>query len=206
MILSNAKQMLTQAQDQQEAAAPSHRAIDFREGDNVLLSTRHLPLTYGNAGDGSKLQHRFAGPFKVLWIQGNTAKLDLSRDLSIEDIHNVGYLKRYYPSRQENPPPPLLWRTGEGAVHEVDRIVEHKWVETNRRNIKYRVRWVGFGEADDEWLLGGQLKDYKEKVNEYHARMGLEPVLWGLTQKERRVAARERRDKVARVKRIILQT
>ena len=178
--------MLSQAQDRQEAAAPTREPIDFKEGDDVLLSTKHLSLTctYSNVAEGSKLRHRFAGPFKVLKIRGNAAKLDLPKDLGIEDMQNVDFLKKYHPGGRENPPPPPLRRTKDGDVQEVEKIVEHEWAGTNRRNLKYRVRWLGFGEGDGEWLSVEQLKDSKHVVDDYHAREQGSILYYGASHKK----------------------
>jgi len=108
---------------------------DIIVGDEVLLSTKHLPTLYGNvATDGSrKLQHSFAGPFKVLFVRGNAATLELSRDLGIEPTQNVGYLKRYVPTNDGRAilPPPPLRQAPTGAVHEVEEILDHTKSGTN---------------------------------------------------------------------------
>ena len=55
-------------------------------------------------------------------------------------------------------PPPPLWNTKTGAVQEVEEIVDHKWAGTNRRNLKYLVKWRGFNEEEGDWLSVKQLK------------------------------------------------
>jgi len=91
-ILQTARVLLREAQSHQVAAHKVHPQSDIIVGDDVLLSTKHLPASYGNvATDGSrKLQHAFAGPFKVLSMRGNAATLELSRDLGIDPTQNVG--------------------------------------------------------------------------------------------------------------------
>lgn len=184
-ILNNAKNMLREAQTRQEAGSVKRKEVDFTVGDQVLLSTANLPITYGNPStEGGKLRHRWVGPFKVAYIKGNSAVLELSPDLGIESVQNVQYLKKYkIPEegdletenviRQFVPPPPLR-QAPDGAVHEVEAIVDHERAGTNLRNIKYLVKWLGFGEEHNEWLSEKQLKHCKDKLEEYKQKVGID--------------------------------
>ena len=80
----------------------------------------------------------------------------------------------------------------------MEEIVEHEWAGTNKKNLKYRVRWKGFREDDDEWLSAKELKACRETVDLYHRKVGLAPVQWQYTLKELK-------DKYGKVKRIILR-
>ena len=128
------------------------------------------------ATDGSrKLQHAFAGPFKVLSVRGNAATLELSRDLGIDPTQNVGYLKKYVPANDERTilPPPPLRQAPTGAIHEVEGILDHAKSGTNQRNWSYLVKWRGFDDSHNEWLSGRKLAHSRELVDEYHKRHGL---------------------------------
>lgn len=56
---------------------------------------------------------------------------------------------------------------------------DHEWARTNKRNLKYLVKWRGFEVEDGDWLSNKELKDCKQLVDEYHKKKGLEPLNWG---------------------------
>jgi len=136
-ILHTTRTLLRETQSCQVAAHKVRLQSGIAVGDEVLLSTKHLPTSYGNvATDGSrKLQHAFAGPFKVLSVRGNAATLELSRDLEIDPSQNVGYLKKYVSTNDGwailHPPP--LRQAPTGTVHEVEGILDHARSKTNQR-------------------------------------------------------------------------
>ena len=204
-ILQTARTLLREAQSHQVAAHKVRLQSDIATGDEVLLSTKHLPTSYGNvATNGSrKLQHAFAGLFKVLSVRGNAATLELSRDLGIDPTQNVGYLKKYIPTNDEwaiLPPSPLR-QAPTGAVHEVEDILDHARSGTNQKNWSYLVRWRGFDDSHNEWLSSGKLAHSKELVDRYHDRHGLERMKWSMTRKERA----ERDSRARKVKRVVLR-
>lgn len=53
--------------------------------------------------------------------------------------------------RGHAPQPPLRRIKGQDeGIFEVERIVEHAESETNTKNVKYRVRYIGYDETEDE--------------------------------------------------------
>lgn len=88
-----------------------------------------MPIGYANAGPTSKLQYHFIGLFKILCIQSNAAKLNLSRELGIYPVVNVSKLKPdcYNPNHSTQPLPPL-WHIAKTAtgVYEIDKITNHQ--------------------------------------------------------------------------------
>jgi hypothetical protein len=74
-----------------------HEGLNFKEGEEVLLSTANLSLPKGRA---SKLCPKYVGPYKVLKADHKmlTYKLKLPPDLVKQQIHDVFHknvLKRY---------------------------------------------------------------------------------------------------------------
>ncbi|KAI5780999.1 hypothetical protein DFH27DRAFT_467154, partial [Peziza echinospora] len=105
-----------------------------------------------------KLQHMYAGPFKVACTMPNAVELELSKDLGIEPIQNISVVRKYVRDvRTPSINPPPLRQTKTGAVQEVEQIIEHARAGTNLKNWTYLVRWKGFGEADDKWISGTKL-------------------------------------------------
>jgi len=204
-ILQNAQSLLREVQSRQVAAHKVWPESDIIVRDEVLLLTKHLPASYCNVATNAsrKLQHSFAGPFKVLSVRGNAVTLELSRDLGIEHTQNVGYLKRYVPTNDGRAilPPSPLRQAPTGAVHEVEEILDHAKSGTNQRNWSYLVKSRGFDNSHNEWLSGEKLGHSRELVDEYYRRHGLARVKWGMTRKER-----ETRDsKVRKIKKVTLR-
>jgi hypothetical protein len=72
-VLSQLKRPLQHAQDQQIAEPNRHRQPHtFQQGDNVLLSTKNLPITYATAKDDhpKTLQEGKPGGRRALGVRG----------------------------------------------------------------------------------------------------------------------------------------
>ena len=61
-------------------------------------------------------------------------------------------------------PGPLL--VNDSPDYLVDKIIDHKKI--GKLNIKYLVRWVGYGPKDDQWISGHDLED-NEVLDKYLA-------------------------------------
>lgn len=201
-VLQSAKQLLDEAQTRQKAGATNCKEPSILAGNKVFLKTSHLPDSYANISTSRKLQHNFAGPFKVLKVLKNAVELELSPDLGIDPIQNISYIKKSLvnPNR-EYPPPPPLRNTRSNAVHEIDKIIDHAKAGTNQKNWTYLVRWKGFGEEEDEWLSLKKLKHAKTLLDEYHREHRLQPLEWEYTKKE----LDDLKAKFGRVKKITLR-
>jgi hypothetical protein len=101
---------LQAAQDSQSREANHHRQDHtLRQGDMVFLSTKALPLAYGNQrSETGKFQHRFTGPYSVVWVRGTAAKLDMGDDIHVHNVFHVSRLRHDttdYGRTQQIPPP-----------------------------------------------------------------------------------------------------
>lgn len=174
-LLSQLKHDLMEAQDNLLAAKASQAThvnksraptITFKIGDRVLLATKHRRREYIQKGDKrvAKFMPRYDGPYLVLDTHPETSTytLDLPNSPNIFPTFHISQLRPYhqndadlFPSREQPRPGPVVTEDGQ---HEnfIERIVDERKVG---RGKKYLVRWVGFGEADDEWLSWRDVED-----------------------------------------------
>jgi hypothetical protein len=197
-LLLAAKDDLEAAQDSQRADANSHRREhDFKEGDMVLLDAPKDHISYSNLVPGStKLQHRYGGPHRIIWVRGTAVKLDLGKDLPINDVFHVSRLRHDTTdkSRPQEPIPPLrLAKKGEAfeGVSEILRILDHSPSGTNKKNLQYLIEWNDYS-GDTQWLQLDDLRNARELVEEYHVSHDLGSVDW---EAKRRAAAAKARKK-----------
>ena len=136
---------LTKATQQMRAQEESHRRlVEFREGDLVLLSTRHLRFRHCP----QKLQRRFVGPFSVVKKISRVAyELKLPEDWSIHPVFHISLLKQWREgtwSRAVDAPLPEVDQTQQQG-YEVERILKYRSVRRgSRRSREYLVIWTGY--------------------------------------------------------------
>ena len=163
-----------------EAANRSRRPHNFKSGDRVLLDTANLPITYANVASSSrKLQHRFAGPFKLGTQHGeNSFKLeDLPAHWRIHDVFNVDRfrLDTSDKSRPQQRPPPLRSSKRMGEEWEVKEILNHRG--STMKNLEYEVKWVGY-EATTWEPIQNIKGTSNEALLDYHTEHGLRLYKW----------------------------
>ena len=102
--------------------------MEFQVGDEVLLSTKTLPVVVA-AGGSSKLGPLYCGPFVVLEKHRTAYKLDLSPHMKAHSVFHISQLKLYRRPRNaartyEKLGPVIV---GEGTEEfEVDEIINHR--------------------------------------------------------------------------------
>jgi hypothetical protein len=139
------------------------RPIEFKVGDQVMLSTKNLKLARPN----KKLSDLFLGPFEVIYVTSNglACKLRLPSSFKIYPVFHVSLLEPYHQRANvtiEPPEPEII----EGQEYwEVERILSHR---RRRGKDQYLVRWKGFTPADDTWEPVKHLETVQELVQEYH--------------------------------------
>jgi len=90
--LQKAKQCLEAAQQRQKAYAnQDRRPMEYKEGDEVLVSTENIK----RAGIGTpKFMPLWIGPFKVMKrVEPTAYELELARDMRMHDVFHVSLLK-----------------------------------------------------------------------------------------------------------------
>ena len=120
------------------------RAVQYKVGDQVLLSTTNLRMRNLPA----KLQRRFVGPFAIVdKISHLVYKLKLPDEWKIHDVFHVSLLKPWRASLYNAAQPqelPELQSSDEAQHFETEKILRWRWVRKGRRLTKeYLVLWRG---------------------------------------------------------------
>ena len=93
--MAQALQNLRRGQDRQkEYADRRRRDVEFQVGDEVLLSTRTLPVKVV-AGGSKKLGPLYCGPFRILETYTSAYHLELPQHMQIHPVFHVSQLKLY---------------------------------------------------------------------------------------------------------------
>ena len=164
--LDTVKSFLHSAQLRQKHYADKHRQPhDFQEGQLVILSNHHykIPQCQRHA-----LSQIWTGPFRIIDVKGETAKLRLPNNINIHARIHVSQLRRYHPDEslpQLPPPPPSLVEQAEGEeIWEISHICGQRYErnpDTGRMRKEYRVRYLypphNVPEHDD-WKPAADLK------------------------------------------------
>ncbi len=128
----------------------------YKVGGEVLLSRTNIQNIEGIA----KLKHCWLRPFKITQVLENAVKLDLPGTLRIHPVINVSQIKPYESSNpgdhHEAPPPEKIEGELEWEVEAVvaARIDRRRWIGDQ---VVYRVKWRGYFEEYNEWVMRGQL-------------------------------------------------
>lgn len=99
-----------------------------------------------------KLDHKKAGPFKVLERVGEVAyRLELPPSMKIHNVFHVSLSSKFTPDeqwgRKPTQPPPIETEEGEEEFG-VEKIVDWK---IENRTLLHRVRWLGYPPHEDTW-------------------------------------------------------
>ena len=68
--------------------------MEFQVGDEVLLSTRTLPMKVAEGGS-KKLGPLYCGPFRILEKYTSVYRLELPQHMQIHPVFHVSQLKLY---------------------------------------------------------------------------------------------------------------
>ena len=140
----------------------------FRIGDRVRLSTKHRRHKFKSAGQHrvAKFMPRFDSPFLITAINENksTVTLDLPATSKRHPVFHTSQILPFvennaslFPSREFSKPPPVTDKSGNEEFLVRDIIDERH----SGRGFKYLVRWVGYGEEENQWLPRKLLEDTK---------------------------------------------
>jgi len=164
---------IEKAQQSQTHYADLHRRnINFKVGDQVLLSSRNIQLV-GDAHRTKKLTSRFTGPYPIKRvINTNAYELDIPPTLRIHPVINISQLKPYRDGTGEFPfrappnsrPDPEAYDTFGQPSYVVERIVDKRVV---RGATQYLVLWQGYPEEESTWEPEANLKRAKRAIGVY---------------------------------------
>jgi hypothetical protein len=170
---ATARDALALAQERQaKAYNKGRRPVDIIEvSDSVLVNPHTLKLVE-TEGTGKKLVQRTIGPFEVLEkINPVVYRLRLPDTYPMHPVFNIAHLKKYHPSPAKFGTRSVLPPTRDflaSPEYEVEAIIGHRLLgrkQGNRR--QFRIRWAGYGPADDSWVSEYDLRNAPELKREY---------------------------------------
>lgn len=192
-------QAILQAQRAFSEQADRHRreAPDFQVGDRVLLRRTHLRTDRPS----QKLDDRLLGPFEILSPVGRAAfRLKLPPTFRAHPVFHVSLLEKWYPDKMnahhQVPVAPVAVDE-EGEHWEVEAIHDARWrprtgprrgrsnapQKRSQRNspiLEFYVRWAGFTQEEDSWVLASDFDDDDELVLAFYREHPRHPMTEGI--------------------------
>ncbi|MBW0521699.1 hypothetical protein O181_061414 [Austropuccinia psidii MF-1] len=142
----------------------SHMEPDFKEGDQVLVST----LKFNNLKVAEKIRHTFVGPFTMTKLIGkNAVKVKLTEESARKHpVFAVSLVKPYFhkeedkfPSRKKNPTPPEIVGV-EDSPDPVKKIIKARKIRLNGKDKRqFLVRFKNQTADTDKWLAEDAIPD-----------------------------------------------
>ena len=132
-------------------------SVSYKIGNKVMLSTLNRRKDYksNDVIRVAKFMPRYDGPYLVVdtYEAASTITLDIPNAPNIFPTFHTSHIKPFkqndddkYPARSLERPGPLF--VNDTPEYQVDKIIDHKKVV--KSNIKYLVRWTGYGPEDDQ--------------------------------------------------------
>ena len=139
------------------------KSRQFQVGDQVLVDRRNLTV---KAGNNRSLTQKWIGPYKVIKAAGRHAyKLELPQGIRIHPVIHTTMLNPF--KTREGEDPMEVDDEEDQLFYEVEGIIDSRRFG---RTVKYRVRWKGYGEADDTWQPIDTLQGQMGMIREFHQR------------------------------------
>ena len=159
---------------QKRAYNKGRLALEFSEGDSVLLNPHLLSLLRNEKGRGKKLLMKYNGPFEVIQkLSPDSYQLRMPASYGIHPIINITHLEKYQPSPAKFgncPTKDLNCEYFEALPeYEVDKIIteQRKRSKNGRKIIQYLTRFKGYTADSDEWLTLSQLKNAPDILEQW---------------------------------------
>ena len=160
--LSRVKGLLQSAQDRQKTYADARfrRPHEFKQGDQVMLSTRNIQFKNGK----KKFHPKYIGPFPIEhMVEGsnNAARLTLPANYRIHPVFHVSLLKPYHPDAYSKPLPPEP-EVEEGIpFYKVEKILSTRIRHIGRRKVQeFLIKWQSYDDAHNSWEPRKNLTPY----------------------------------------------
>ena len=172
--MAQAMENLRRAQEKQKRYADKRRReLELSVGDQVLLSTRNLPVQVA-VGGSRKLGPLYCGPFTVLEKLTSAYRLDLPPHMKVHPVFHVSQLKLYRKpedvTRRYEKPDPII--TDTGAEYEVEEIINHRKRRRGKKTIiEYLICWKGYPAHEMTWEPEENVVNAPEKIAEYYGRI-----------------------------------
>ena len=173
--VTHAVEQLRRAQEQQKKYTDKRRRdVEFQVGDEVLLSTKTLPVVVA-AGGSSKLGPFYYGPFVVPEKNRTAYKLDLPPHMKVHPVFHISQLKLYKrptdAARTYEKPGPVI--VGEGTEeYEVDEVINHRKRKRGKETkIEYLIVWKGYPVHESTWEPEENVANPPKKIADYYRRV-----------------------------------
>ena len=148
-----------------QADRSSKEAEKYRVGDKILISTKDFSMELRKRAM-KKLMEKFIGPYMVKKIVSeNAVELELPAVLRIYLVVNVRRVVKYKEQvkGQKKIPPPPVKVAGE-KKYEVEGILDR---QEKKGKMKYLVKWKGYTAEENMWERLENLKNTREKIEEF---------------------------------------
>ncbi|MBW0591956.1 hypothetical protein O181_131671 [Austropuccinia psidii MF-1] len=142
----------------------THMEADFKEGDQVLVST----LNFKNLKVPKKLRDSFIGPFTIIKLVGkNAVEVKLTEEFYRKHpVFPVSLVKPYFqteegkfPFRKKNLTPPKIVEV-EDSPGPVSKIIRARKIRLNGKDQRqYLVRFKNQTADKDKWLAEDSIPD-----------------------------------------------
>jgi hypothetical protein len=153
-----ARSSIAQAQArQQQYANVRRRDVVFKEGEEVYLSTKNLPLREGIA----KFTGKYTGPFKIIKVISPVAyKLAIPldwKDKRLHDVFHISLLKRHIEATEfedrpnDSRPEPLIELPPEGEYYPERILRQRISLHHPESTYEYLVKWKDCDDSENTW-------------------------------------------------------
>jgi hypothetical protein len=133
----------------------------LQEGDKVYLLRRNIETTRPS----SKLDHKKFGPFRVKRnIRDISYELELPKTMRIHPVFHISLLEPADPDTPEGPAPELHPDTQQ-EEYEVEAILD---VRLQRRQLRWLVKWVGYGNEENTWEPKENLRNCQSALDSFY--------------------------------------
>ncbi|MBW0485587.1 hypothetical protein O181_025302 [Austropuccinia psidii MF-1] len=152
----------------------THMEPDFKEGDQVLVST----LNFNNLKGPKKMRDSFLGPFTIIKLIGkNAVEVKLTEEFSRKHpVFPVSLVKLYFqtekarfPSRKRILTPPEIVEV-EDSPGSVSKIIRARKIRLNGKDQRqYLVRFKNQTADEDKWLAEDTIPDGNLHLRRFRA-------------------------------------
>ncbi|MBW0533077.1 hypothetical protein O181_072792 [Austropuccinia psidii MF-1] len=116
----------------------THMKLDFKEGDQVLVST----LNFNNLKGPKKMRYSFVGPFTIIKLIGK----------HLVEVRLIEEVSRKHPVFPKNPTPPVIVKV-EDSRGPVKKIIKARKIRLNGTDQRqYLVRFKNQTADKNKWL------------------------------------------------------